>query len=213
MAKPIGALLLIAAVISSCGPSQRQLEREDKEARAAEIVAQYENRDKAEEACEEKLDPGFFEGYCHDAASEHFGEETKPKERPGRFIKGLAAVDVTINLEQSFGFECDGPDFEKGRVRYYCRSSEDPASYVEVYGKGPTEIENVAAFSTSFASDLLSYVATLPYKGSRPTEAKEWVLAHLGDSEAHLTIGTARFNMFDGQLLEIDAIRSKFGTH
>lgn len=213
MTKPTVVVGPIAVLVSSCGPSERGLERADKEARAAEIVAQYDNQKEAEEACEEELDPGFFEGYCHDAVTAHFGEEEAPPEKPGRYIEGLTAADITINLEQTFGFECDGPQDARSRVRYSCESPEDPSSYVEVFGRGPTEIENVAAFSSSLARDLLSYVATLPYEGSQPGKAKRWVLSHLGDSEARLTIGSAQFSIFDGQLLEIDAIRSRFGTH
>lgn len=213
MTKTILIVSLLAVLGSSCGPSQRGLERAAKEERAVEIVAQYDNREEAEEACKEELEPGFFDNYCDDAVLAEFGEEKAPEDKPGRFIEGLTAADITINLEQTFGFECDDPQDARSRVRYSCESPEDPGSYVEVFGSGPTEIENVAAFSSSFARDLLSYVATLPYEGSRPAQAKRWVLSHLGDSEAHLTIGTARFSLFDGQLLEIDAIHSRFGTH
>jgi hypothetical protein len=213
MLRPVLASILVTALAASCGPSQRTLDREAKEERALEIVAEYDDRDEAAKACEDELKPGFFDSYCSKAVMAQFGEVKEPKEKPGRFIEGLTAADITINMEETFGFECGGMEEMRSRVRYHCQSPEDPASYVEVFGEGPTEIENVAAFSSSFAEDLLSYVATLPYKDSQPARVKRWVLANLDESEAHMTVGTARFSMFDGQLLEIDAIDSRFGTH
>jgi len=131
-------------------------------------------------------------------------------------IAGLAAADVTINLKDK-GFKCTGPTINKFAT-WECDFMPDSGAFeyhVEVMGRTPTNIFSVDCtvlnFSTlsteEIAGEFLGYMATLPYKDSDPTTARQWVDDHLVDG-GKMTIGTAQFYLYGSganRILEMTA--------
>ena len=92
-------------------------------------------------------------------------------------------MDITVNLEQRH-FTCTS--VKKG-VLYYERTCkrEEPSIYlfyVVVYGREPFIVDlietTVLQFSNpdvGIASALMGFVATMPYDGATPEDARAWV--------------------------------------
>jgi hypothetical protein len=93
-------------------------------------------------------------------------------------------VDVYGDLEDR-GFTCEGPDpIGEGEVWWTCESSDVGAEYmVEIWGPDASSVRLVEATVLSYdpsatnelVADFLGFVATVPYEGSNPEEAKLWV--------------------------------------
>jgi hypothetical protein len=98
-------------------------------------------------------------------------------------LSGLSPVDVTVNLEQR-GFTCTSVD--KGVV-YYERTCkrEEPSIYlfyVVVSGREPFIVDFIETSVLQFtnpdvkiASPLMGFMATMPYDGATPEDARAWV--------------------------------------
>ena len=106
-------------------------------------------------------------------------------------IPGLAAADVTLNLEQK-DFSCSGPTKLQTKIAYACEWSDGVMDMVvDVYGLSPTKITLVEATATDIGpevrhdeiTDFLAYVATLPYEGAQPEQAAEWVRANVAKAD------------------------------
>ena len=121
------------------------------------------------------------------------------------FIQGLTRVDVTINLERR-GFQCSGQQFMRNRVAWVCRSAALDGSYeftVDIQGASSTQIDFVNAIALNYGSrpteqvavDFLGYIASVPYEGSRPAEARQWLIQNIA-AGGEMTIGTAHFRLF-----------------
>jgi hypothetical protein len=128
----------------------------------------------------------------------------------GSQIPGLTAADVTINLEDR-GHTCEGPNEFLDGVEYLCELDTDPiyVERVEIVGMSPTEIRSVESAYFWFgdptqmdarADDFLGYMATLPYEGAAPADARTWVQAN--------TSGTTTFGPATYELTEADLFRS-----
>jgi hypothetical protein len=99
-------------------------------------------------------------------------------------IPGLLPVDVYGNLEYE-GLTCEGPNsIGADEVWWTCEGSDLSAEYmVEIRGPDSSNVRLVEATVLSFdpsateetAADFLGFVATVPYKGSNPEEARLWV--------------------------------------
>ena len=117
------------------------------------------------------------------AGDEERQPELPPKPEPAT-IPGLFPVDVYGNLENQ-GFTCEGPDpIGDDEVWWNCERQESMSDYtVEIWGPDASSVRLVEATVLSFdpsatnelAADFLGYVATVPYEGSNPEEAKLWV--------------------------------------
>lgn len=117
----------------------------------------------------------------------------------GASIPGLTAADLKINLEDQ-GLQCDGPlDAGDGVMGYVC-SNSSPSYYFEVswFGLSPSDVRTIegGVVWSGFGSgdpvfdDLLGYLATVPYEGATPTEARAWVRTTESGSK---TFGPAAF--------------------
>lgn len=106
----------------------------------------------------------------------------------GEQIPGLTAADVKLNLEGR-GLTCTGPATLTDGISYTCAGTSGDGStqwQVEMYGSGPTAIRSVVATVLWFGAgsaetatdEFLGYVATLPYEGSTPQDARAWVTAN-----------------------------------
>lgn len=145
--------------------------------------------------------------------------QSEPAEQEVGIIDGLAAVDVTSNLEDR-GFDCSGPDQGQGIWLWTCTFTAPDGSFeyaVDIMGSGTSHIHTVDATvfnysvlpNADIARDVLGYIATLPYKDAQPATARSWVEAHLR-SGGETTIGSAKFALYNRErtvFLEILGVR------
>jgi hypothetical protein len=116
-------------------------------------------------------------------------------------IPGLMPVDVYGNLT-SKGFTKAGPKpMPDGLSVIDCKRTEGDASYhVEIWMKG-NAVRSVIVNATSDAGDptrnvgVLSFLATIPYEGSRQADAKAWVEEMIG-SDAKKSFGPAVYRLW-----------------
>jgi hypothetical protein len=121
----------------------------------------------------------------------HEQHQQKPELEPApRNIPGLTPQDVYLNLEDR-GFKCSEPELmgSDNEVRWTCEKQEPQGEYsVEINSKDANSVRFVEARVSSneptradaLARDFLGYVATIPYEGAQPEEAKAWVEQHVG---------------------------------
>ena len=81
----------------------------------------------------------------------------------------------------------------------------------------PTQIEYVTATALGYgnagAATFLGFVATLPYDGARPNEARQWVEERVTRGGGETTIGAAVFRLSgpqDARTLDIKAVGSRW---
>lgn len=103
-----------------------------------------------------------------------------------KVIPGLALVDVYGNLK---GFDRSGPDGEAGNYFTTCRDddSEGHLLTVSIAGTTPSNVRSFTATTAPLEGDgdakareFFGFLATIPYTGSTPAAAKEWVVANVG---------------------------------
>lgn len=130
-----------------------------------------------------------------------------------RAIPGLAAVDVHGNLtSRGFTLQTYYSDIQS---EWKCTRKASNCDYsVEAFGSSPTEITSVVATINNFsnrstralASEFLGFLASLPYDGATPVEAKNWVQANV-DRKAKKQFGPVVFETINyarwGRMLRI----------
>jgi len=117
-------------------------------------------------------------------------------------IPGLLPVDVYASLEDR-GFSCGGPEpiGDAGEVWWVCEGSDLSADYVvEVWGPDGSSVRLVEATAISLDSSpvdesLLAFVATVPYHGSNPEEAKLWIEESIDAGRASTEIGGVSYEL------------------
>ena len=131
--------------------------------------------------------------------------------RKEKYIPGLVAADVYLNftkrgysLETSYDppFEDSGVKFPGQRIWRCKRVVRGSQELVEIFGRSAQEITLVRgiymgarpADVNSEARVFLGFLASIPYDGSQPEEAKAWVLKHVG-RHALTTIGGVKFEL------------------
>lgn len=98
-------------------------------------------------------------------------------------VPGLMPSDVTVNLEQR-RLTCG--EIEQGEMYFTHTCKKDDPAYslmVVVYGRGITSVDFITATILQYTSppdpalsaSFLGFVATMPYTGSAPQEARTWV--------------------------------------
>jgi hypothetical protein len=98
-------------------------------------------------------------------------------------VPGLSPIDVTLNLEDR-DFTCSEP--ERGDLYFtrFCRLEEPLYTFeVGVYGRELFTVDLIEAIALQFtsapsddiAAPFLGFVATMPYDGSSPLDARTWV--------------------------------------
>lgn len=116
-------------------------------------------------------------------------------------IPGAQPVDVHGNLE-SKGFNVTFSGTEPALL-WECRSEEPGITYVaEVYGPAVEKLSHVRATVitdgvTDAANGLpfLGFVASLPYDGGDPEQARAWVEQHGNTDGAHIDFGPVNFTI------------------
>lgn len=121
---------------------------------------------------------------------------------------------VTGQLTNEKNFICAEAGSAPGPVLWMCdfQTGNDLWYHVNLYGSSEVDVTNllVSVFQTypdeAKSLEILSFVASLPYNGSNPTEAKNWVAANLAppsgiqsvDDVREKFIGTVRFKLYGG---------------
>jgi hypothetical protein len=138
--------------------------------------------------------------------------EKKPEPEPApKNIPGLTPQHVYLNLENE-GFKCNEPELmgPDNEVRWTCEKKEANGEYlVEINSSDANSVRLLEAWVISYdraradalAQDFLGYVATTPYEGAQPEEAKVWVKQSVG-SKASAEFGGVSYTL-----------GSKAGTH
>jgi len=123
------------------------------------------------------------------------------------WISGLTIPEISSHLADH-GLECEGP-YPRGETMssWDCRPPSAAGSLereVAIVGQSPERIRTVTARLSDqnemppeeAAVDFLGFVATLPYEGADPGQARQWVEENVA-SGGKLTIGTASFELYD----------------
>jgi hypothetical protein len=138
-------------------------------------------------------------------------EPTFDFEKP---IPGLAAVDVTGNLEDR-GFDCTGPEPTDSGVLYECKLvAPDAEQRVLIVGSTPGSIVLVDSTALDFgpnpgdaAKAFLQYMATVPCEGCQPEAAQAWVRDNF-DAGGEQVVGSVILVLYgdaNSKILEIRA--------
>lgn len=132
------------------------------------------------------------------------------------YIPGIAGVDIYGNLkDRSFSVK---RDFGKNSVFWTCESSNPLASYrVDVMARTPTEVIYVSGTllysgdkqADPFAKPFFGFLATLPYTGSNPEEARKWVEKNIGNIGAKTSFGDVEFLISGNDRAKILQLRHK----
>lgn len=132
------------------------------------------------------------------------------------YIPGIAGVDVYGNLKDR-GFSVKR-DIGKNSVFWTCESSNPMASYrVDVTARTPSKVMFVSGTllyfgdkkADSFAEPFFGYLATLPYTGSNPEEARKWVEKNIGNIGAKTSFGDVEFLISGNERSRILQLRNK----
>lgn len=107
----------------------------------------------------------------------------EPTVQPSAVLPGLYPADVTVNLEQR-GFTCS--DVEKGTLYYSRLCKRDESSLLNmaviIYGSEITTVDLIESVVLQLENPLpdlaipfLGFMATMPYIGAVPDQARAWV--------------------------------------
>jgi hypothetical protein len=116
-------------------------------------------------------------------------------------IPGLYPVDVYGNLTDK-GFE--STDATEGVYSYEDRNARRQYQ-VEIFADTPNEVNAVDAMSQRYtpgdpdqtARRFLGFVASLPYEGAKPKQARNWVENNVGSTDSTVINGV-KFNLSEG---------------
>ncbi|MGE0931680.1 hypothetical protein [Peijinzhouia sedimentorum] len=120
----------------------------------------------------------------------------------GKFTKtipGLTAADVHLNFTNK-GFQLNKILQAEYSEWSLTKERNDYSQRVVAMGKSSMSIVNVQATNISYTDQddigpqFLSYVASLPYEGSTPQGARDWVLENYG-SDTFTTISDVIFKL------------------
>lgn len=135
-------------------------------------------------------------------------QATEPKS--SAVIPGLAPVDVTLNMKER-GFDCTTA--ERGQLYYTWVCTRENANYtlrVDVFSREINTVDYVSATVLQFvspddelAASFLGFVATLPYSGAQPEDARAWVEATLPTLTGE---GDVRERPFGGVMFQLYGI-------
>lgn len=146
-------------------------------------------------------------------------------------IPGILAADIKVNLEQSWKLKFTGPRsvpnskeyLDDGKVtdpdtgvELSCTITEDIATKVKyatfrVDGTGVAGLLPAERF-LAVSKGFLGYCSTLPYDGSDPDKAKEWIEKNIGNANQPgksitTTIGNVEFKLAGGKYIRLLSMR------
>lgn len=115
-----------------------------------------------------------------------FSCSKKNLQNEDKYIPGISAVDLHGNLTNK-GFKLE-KKLDPKMCYWKCSYHTNEYEYIATaYGDSPTKIYKIEAVVlnysnkniSSIAKDFLGYIATIPYDGSKPLEAKKWVITNI----------------------------------
>lgn len=118
------------------------------------------------------------------------------------FISGLSPVDVYLNMEKQ-GFSVDS-DFSEYGNSWICKKDVDGINFtVDMYSSNKNNVENVRATAMidvvkkdiTATQQFFSYIASLPYEGSEPHKAQQWIIDNFNNDKSAITIGNVIFTI------------------
>ena len=122
-----------------------------------------------------------------------------------QLIPGLMPVDVYLNMEKQ-GFTTEHIfDTENNFYEWTCKHSVEGLDFrVEVSGNKVDNVNFVRATAmidpafkkSEAAMPFIKFVSSLPYEGSIPTKAVQWVEENFNTHQAKTTIGGVKFEIF-----------------
>ncbi len=122
-------------------------------------------------------------------------------DKPGKAFPGLKPVDVYLNMEKE-GFQtkkllateqCEWTSTRSGQGAEMSATAigPDTGSVTLITGT----CVNLADATSTKAAAMLGYLASVPYTGADPAQAKEWVKDNINTDNARITIGGASFHI------------------
>lgn len=118
-----------------------------------------------------------------------------------KLIPGVQPVDVHLSLKQQ-GFTVE-PTYGDG-ITWTCKQTHPGVEFrADVYGPEVEKLSLVTATVMADAStktaeagtNFLAYVCSVPYDGSNPAQAAEWLRTNFNTDSATTTIGPVRFTL------------------
>jgi hypothetical protein len=135
--------------------------------------------------------------------------DLSPAATPGPGLPGLSMSNVIARLENEKGFDCEQVEFAPDPIVWMCDidGGEDLWYHVDLYGSATVEVTSlmlniVQTYPDEAKSlDMISFVASLPYNGSKPAEASRWVAQTLPGLQSYDDVvekffGTVRFRLY-----------------
>lgn len=151
------------------------------------------------------------------------GAESQQAAEPA--IPGLEPADIKVNLERTWKLRFTAPAPGLEYIRHH-GEAVDPDTGArlscQIYGRTPVTVD-WAVFTVDatgvagrlsgevfngLAAGFLGYAATVPYDGSEPQRAREWVQAHVKETNKpggvlETQIGPVKFELSGGAYLRI----------
>ena len=148
---------------------------------------------------------------CIGMINSALAKRDKQKKKQSKCIPGIVAVDVHGNFTNK-GFVLQT---ELGTELSYWKCVQKTSEHyfdVTIYGEDPFRITSIVATALNYTNkstasvvkDFLSYVATIPYDGSKPIEARQWVFNNI-DKGGSMVIGTVKFEI----IVNLDSPRTR----
>ncbi|MCL4296132.1 MAG: hypothetical protein KJ077_10410 [Anaerolineae bacterium] len=119
-------------------------------------------------------------------------------------IPGLEAADVIVSLEER-DFTCT--QAEKHEAGYYSWTCKEEAGdysvEVNICGETLRTVDYISVYTLDFGTNgellslILGFVATAPYEGAQPGEARVWVENNYRGNESHeATFGGVKYALY-----------------
>ncbi len=144
-------------------------------------------------------------------------------------IPGILPADIYLSLEKKYKLKVDMKQGATGNYYYYgektmkkgvkiiCQMYLEENSLLIAFANfivdasGGIGIVSKSAIN-EIAKDYLGYCATIPYDGSKPLEAKKWVINNIGNIKQgkvlSKTIGKVKFELFGTDYIKTLQIKS-----
>jgi hypothetical protein len=125
--------------------------------------------------------------------------EREPPEKPSPHLPGLTSGGLTTTFEKE-GLSCRGPEQQRTMAAWHCEGRDSSGAQLKIEFMGrPTRIEYLTATVMQYQPEIdravlarfLGYVATVPYDGADPAQARRWVQQNIRREFAETQIGPA----------------------
>lgn len=123
---------------------------------------------------------------------------------PEKFIKGLAPVDVYLNMEKQGFTTVKQFDGEFGNSWISSKNYAGIDYKVETVSSNINKVESIrgtamidaARKKINATQQFFIYLSSLPYENSDPIKAGQWIKANFNNDKATTIIGDVKFTMY-----------------